>query len=187
MGLDITTVAPLARALKDEYPRLVRNYYRYNPVTNVVTAGDKHFREDISVGDTTFVSMYGFLLLYGNQKQPFINNQSAVVTEDFALKFFGKSNAINKVITIQTPSDGSKHDFVISAVLKKLPYNSISNFAISKTEYQVYLPMENNQYFQGGDKGDNWANVFMVGMIELRKGVSPLVSRQRAQASAGGL
>ncbi len=33
--------------------------------------------------------------------------------------------------------------------------------------------MENNQYFQGGDKGDNWANVFMVGMIELQKGVSP--------------
>ncbi len=54
-----------------------------------------------------------------------------------------------------------------------MPYNSISNFAISKTEYQVYLSMENNQYFQGGDKGDNWANVFMVSMIELQKGVSP--------------
>jgi putative ABC transport system permease protein len=173
MGPDITTLGPLAKTMKDEYPGLVTNYYRFDPVANIVSVGDKHFREDISVGDTTFVSMYGFLLLYGNQKQPFINNQSAVVTEDFALKFFGKSNAINKVITIQTPSDGSKHDFVISAVLKKLPYNSISNFAISKTEYQVYLPMENNQYFQGGDKGDNWANVFMVGMIELRKGVSP--------------
>ena len=173
MGPDITTLGPLAKTMKDEYPGLVANYYRFDPVANIVSAGNKHFREDISVGDTTFVSMYGFALLYGNQRQPFINNQSAVVTEDFALKFFGKSNVINKAITIQTPSDGSKHDFVISAVLKKLPYNSISNFAISKTEYQVYLPMENNQYFQGGDKGDNWANVFMVGMIELQKGVSP--------------
>ena len=173
MGPDVTTLGPLAKTMKDEYPSLVANYYRFDPVANIISAGDKHFREDISVGDTTFVSMYGFVLLYGNQKQPFINDQSAVVTEDFALKYFGKSNAINKVITIQTPSDGSKHDFVISAVLKKMPYNSISNFAISKTEYQVYLPMENNQYFQGGDKGDNWANVFMVGMIELQKGVSP--------------
>ena len=173
MGPDVTTLGPLAKTMKDEYPGLVANYYRFDPVANIVSAGDKHFREDISVGDTTFVSMYGFVLLYGNQKQPFINNQSAVVTEDFALKFFGNSNAINKVITIQTPSDGSKHDFVISAVLKKMPYNSISNFAISKTEYQVYLPMENNQYFQGGDKGDNWANIFMVGMIEMKKGVSP--------------
>jgi putative ABC transport system permease protein len=173
MGPDITTLGPLAKTMKDEYPGLVANYYRFDPVANIVSVGDKHFREDISVGDTTFVSMYGFALLYGNQKQPFINNQSAVVTEDFALKFFGKSNAINKVITIQTPSDGSKHDFIISAVLEKMPYNSISNFAISKTEYQVYIPMENNQYFQGGDKGDNWSNVFMVGMLELQKGISP--------------
>src|SRR5450755_3718799 len=173
MGPDITTLGPLAKTMKDEYPDLVANYYRFDPVANIVSTGDKHFREDISVGDTTFVSMYGFALLYGNQKQTFINNQSAVVTEDFALKFFGESNVINKIITVQTPSDGGKHDFIISAVLKKTPYNSISNFAISKTEYQVYLPMENNQYFQGGDKGDNWANVFMVGMIELQKGVSP--------------
>lgn len=173
MGPDITTLGPLAKTMKDEFPSLIANYYRFDPVANIVSAGDKHFREDISVGDTSFVSMYGFLLLYGNQKQPFINDQSAVVTEDFALKYFGKSNAINKVITIQTPSDGSRHDYVISAVLKKMPYNSISNFATSKTEYQVFLSMENNQYFQGGDKGDNWANVFMVGMIELQKGVSP--------------
>ncbi len=173
MGPDVTTLGPLAKTMKDEYPSLVANYYRFDPVANIVSAGDKHFREDISVGDTSFISMYGFVLLYGNQKQPFMNNQSAVVTEDFALKYFGKSNAINKVITIQTPSDGSKHDYKISAVLKKMPYNSISNFAISKTEYQIYLSMENNQYFQGGDKGDNWANVFMVGMLELQKGVSP--------------
>jgi putative ABC transport system permease protein len=173
MGPDVTTLGPLAKTMKDEYPSLVANYYRFDPVANIVSAGDKHFREDISVGDTTFISMFGFDLMYGNQKQPFINNQSAVVTEDFALKYFGKSNAINKVITIQTPSDGGRHDYVISAVLKKMLYNSISNFAISKTEYQVYLPMENNQYFQGGDKGDNWANIFMAGMIELQKGVSP--------------
>jgi putative ABC transport system permease protein len=173
MGPDVTTLGPLAKTMKDEYPSLVANYYRFDPVANIVSAGDKHFREDISVGDTTFISMFGFDLMYGNQKQPFINNQSAVVTEDFALKYFGKSNAINKVITIQTPSDGGRHDYVISAVLKKMLYNSISNFAIAKTEYQVYLPMENNQYFQGGDKGDNWANIFMAGMIELQKGVSP--------------
>src|ERR1700722_4082209 len=172
-GYDITTLGPLAKTMKDEYPRLVANYYRFDPVGDIVSADDKHFREDISIGDTTFVSMYGFPLLYGNPKHAFINNQSAVVTEDFAIKFFGKPDVINKVITIQTPSDGGKHDFMISAVLKRMPYNSISNFAVARTEYQVYLPMENNQYFQGNDKGDNWSNVFIVGMLQLQKGVSP--------------
>ena len=31
MGLDITTIGPLAKAMKEEYPDLVANYYRYNP------------------------------------------------------------------------------------------------------------------------------------------------------------
>ena len=172
MGIEITTLGPLAKAMKDDYPGLIEDYYRFDPGANIVSVGDKHFREDISVGDTTFVSMFGFPLLYGNPKQAFINDQSAVVTEDLAIKYFGKKDVINKTITIQTPSDGAKHNYVISAVLKKMPYNSITKFAVAKTEYQVYLPMFSNQYFQGGDKGDNWSNVYLVNMIELRKGVT---------------
>jgi putative ABC transport system permease protein len=34
MVLDITTLGPLAKTLKNEYPNLVADYYRYNPVTN---------------------------------------------------------------------------------------------------------------------------------------------------------
>src|SRR5215208_4603627 len=33
MGLDITTFGPLAKSLREEYPSLVANYYRYDPVT----------------------------------------------------------------------------------------------------------------------------------------------------------
>ena len=170
IGLEITTLGPLAKTMKDEYPGLVANYYRFDPVVNIVSVADKHFRTQISVGDTTLVSMYGFKLLYGNPNQAFRNNQSAVVTEDFAKKFFNTTDAIDKVITIQTPSDGMKHDFVITAVLKNMPVNSIANY--TSIPYQVYIPMDANQYFQGGDKGDNWANVFMVSMIELKKGIT---------------
>ena len=31
MGLDITTLGPLAKTLKTEYPTLVADYYRFNP------------------------------------------------------------------------------------------------------------------------------------------------------------
>ncbi|HZX57742.1 MAG TPA: ABC transporter permease, partial [Mucilaginibacter sp.] len=169
-GSPITTLGPLAKAMKDEYPNLVENYYRFDPVVNIVSVGEKHFRTQISIGDTTLVSVYGFPLLHGNPNQAFRNNESAVVTEDFAMKFFGTANAIDKVITIQTPSDGNKHNFIITAVLKNLPFNTINNF--TGPPYQVYLPMDNNQYFQGGDKGDNWANVYMASMLQLKKGVT---------------
>src|SRR5258705_13477303 len=45
MGNAITTVGPLAKRLKEEYPNLVANYYRWDGITSVVSKGDKHFRE----------------------------------------------------------------------------------------------------------------------------------------------
>jgi putative ABC transport system permease protein len=169
-GSPITTLGPLAKTVKEEYPNLVENYYRFDPVVNIISVGAKHFRTQISIGDTTLISMYGFPLLYGNPARAFRNNQSAVVTEDFARKFFGKTDVTDQVITIQTPADGNKHNFVITAVLKNLSFNTVSNF--TKTSYQVYLPMDANQYFQGGDKGDNWSNVYMASMLQLKKGIT---------------
>ena len=171
IGIDITTLGPLVKTMKDEYPSLVANYYRFDPVVNIISNGDRHFRTQISAGDTTLVSMFGFPLLYGNPQKAFLNNESAVVTEDFARKFFDRTDVVGKVITIQTPSDGGKHNFIISAVLKNAPINTVFNF--TNTPYDVYLPMDANQYFQGGDKGDNWANVYMASMLELKQGVSP--------------
>jgi len=170
MGADITTLGPLAKTMRDEYPGLVANYYRFDPVVNIVSAGDKHFRTQISAGDTTLVSMFSFPLLYGNPQQAFRNNESAVVTENFARKFFGKTDVVDKVITVQTPADGGKRNFIISAVLKNAPVNTVINF--TGVAYDVYLPMDANQYFQGGDKGDNWANVYMASMLELKPGVT---------------
>ncbi|HEX9512967.1 MAG TPA: ABC transporter permease [Puia sp.] len=171
MGSDITTLGPLAKTIQEEYPWLVAGYYRFDPVQNIVSSGDKHFRVNISAGDTGFISLYGFPLLHGNPYKAFRNNQSAVVTERFAQKMFGTTDVLNKIVTLQTPADGRQHDFAISAVLKEVPYNTVSGF--TGVPYDLYLPMDANQYFQNGDKGDNWSNVFMVSMIKLQTGVKP--------------
>ncbi|HEY1870256.1 MAG TPA: ABC transporter permease, partial [Chitinophagaceae bacterium] len=73
MGMDITTFGPLAKTAKEEYPDLVENYYRFNPVATVVSVGSDHFKENIAIGDTTLVTMYGFPVLYGNKEKAFAN------------------------------------------------------------------------------------------------------------------
>ncbi|MGN6298394.1 MAG: ABC transporter permease [Ginsengibacter sp.] len=171
MGLDITTLGPLAKTLKAEYPNLVANYYRYNPVTNVVSAGDKHFKENIAIGDTTFVSMYGLPVLYGNPKQAFQNNNSAVITESMAQKLFGKKDALGQRISVLTTVNNEHQDYTISAVLKDIPYNSVFNLV--GDEYNVFVPSVGNRYYLGGDGADNWNQVFEVGMVELQKGIFP--------------
>jgi len=171
MGLDITTFGPLPKTLKEEYPSLIANYYRYNPVTNVVSAGDKYFKEDIAIGDTNFIAMYGFPVLYGNRQHPFTDNNSAVITETMAMKLFGEKNVINKIISILTTQNGEKQDYKVSAVLKDIPYNSVTNL-VGDT-YDVFVPTEGNRYYGGGDPAQYWNSVYEVGMIELQPGKSP--------------
>ena len=167
-GLDITTIGPLAKAMKEEYPNLVANYYRYNPVTNVVSAGNNYFKEDIAIGDTTFVSMYGFPLLYGNKEKPFRDNNSAVITEGMAIKLFGKKNALNERLSIQTINN-EKQDYLVSAVLKDIPYNSVTGLVGDK--YGIFVPTVDNRYYQGGDPSVGWNAIYEVGFIELKDGI----------------
>ncbi len=171
MGLDFTTIGALPKSLKQQFPGLVENYYRYNPVTNVVSAGDRHFQEDIAIGDTTLVSMYGYPILFGDPHHAFINNSSAVITEAFALKLFGDRNAIGKTITI-TNTVGPSQDFKVSAVLQTTSYNTVNNF-IDKKGYAVFVPFEGNRYYQTGAGDDLWNMVLLVGFLELKPGVQP--------------
>jgi len=174
-GLDITTIGPLAKTMKEEYPSLVANYYRYNPVTNVVSAGNNYFKESIAIGDTTFISMYGFPLLYGNANKPFLDNNSAVITESMAIKLYGKKNAINERLSIQTVSN-EKQDYLVSAVLKDIPYNSVTGLV--DDHYSVFVPTVDNRYYQGGDPSVSWNSIYEVGFIELKDGVEPSSLRE---------
>jgi putative ABC transport system permease protein len=169
MGTEIVTIASWAKAIKEEYPDLVANYFRYNPVTNVVSAGDRHFKEDIAICDTTLVSMYGFPLLYGDKGHAFINNNSAVISAKFAKKLFGTTNAIGKPLRIQTTVAGVTQQYIVSAVLKDLPYNTVTH--LLNDTYSVYVPTTGNNYYGLGDPSIGWDNVYEISFIELKPNV----------------
>lgn len=172
-GLSVTTLEPLAKTAKDLYPDLVKNYCRFNLFGNVVSYEDKHFNENIFVGDTTLVTMFGFPLLYGDKSNAFRNGESVVITESIAMKFFGRKDVIDKVLTIQTPLLGTTHDFNITAVLKDLPNNSVTNY-IPGVNDKIFIPLQNNSYFfHKNDKGDDWKNNAAINIIELQPGVKP--------------
>ncbi|AEW00339.1 hypothetical protein A4D02_23715 [Niastella koreensis] len=170
MGSEIVALSPWAKAIKEEYPDLVANYYRFNPVTNVVSAGDKHFKEDIAICDTTLVSMYGFPLLYGDKGHAFTSNNSAVITEKFARKLFGTPDAIGKPLSIQTTVAGVTQEYVVSAVLKDIPYNTVTQ--LINDVYGVYVPTTGNRYYSMGDPAVGWDNVNEVSFIELKPDVT---------------
>ena len=171
-GMGITTTGPLAKALTTNYPTLVAGYYRMNPFTNVVSAGDKHFKEDMAISDTTLVTRYGFPMVYGDPHHAFINSKSAVITSTLARKLFGTDNVIGRTITVAnfTPDNT---DYKVSAVLEDMPVNTVNNY-IDKKGYSVFIPFEGNHTYSAAGAGeDRWTEFTTVSFIELQPGVSP--------------
>lgn len=168
MGLELTTAGPLAKSLKERYPNLVANYYRFDGVTTNVSYGDKVFRESVQIGDSTFLNMYGWTVIDGNVATAMHDPFSVVITESKARKYFGKTNVAGELLAIQNFS-GTKHDFVVSAVIKDLPDNSVTN--ITKTNDDIFVPSNNSKFF--GRDMDQWANIYIVSYLELQKGVTP--------------
>jgi len=168
MGIEITSLAQLPKALKEVYPTLVANYYHWDAISSNVSKGEKHFRESIQIGDSTLLSMYGFGLLHGNPKMAFTNPFSAVITDEMALKYFGKTDVVGQTINIESFT-GTKHDFNIAGVLNKLPDNTVTS--VNGYESNFFLPASAAAFF--GRNLDGWNNVYMVSYIELEKGVTP--------------
>lgn len=167
MGLDLTTVGPLAKALKEQYPHLVADYYRWDGVTSTVSKGDKISREGIQIGDSTLLTMYGFNLLYGDERTALSEPFSVVVTEDRAVKYFGRKNVLGETLTIESFS-GSKHDFKITGVMEKPVDNSVIHLT-PENDNQMYIPTASIGYFSR--TLDAWNDPYRVAYVQLQPGV----------------
>lgn len=168
MGSSLTTIEQLPLALKRDYPQLVANYYRWDGITSNVSRGDKVFREGLQVGDSTFLTTYGFKLLYGDAGSALKDPFSAVITADLAKKYFGRTDVVGQSLSIQNFS-GSNHDFMITAVLAGQPLNSVTTVNEDNSN-QIFLPFAASKFFNRDLKG--WDKLNLLGYVELQPGVS---------------
>lgn len=170
MGFEIGSIAELPVTLQKLYPDLVENHYHWDGVSSNVSMGERHFREDIQVGDSTLLSMYGFGLLQGDPATAFTDPYAAVITQKIAKKYFGKTDVVGKNLTIEN-FFGSKHEFVITGVLKNIPDNSVTHIN-GNNNAGIFLPQRAALFLGRNMKG--WNNTGLVSYITLKKGITPL-------------
>jgi putative ABC transport system permease protein len=170
MGYDLATLGPLAKRLKEDYPTLVKNYYRFDGITSVVSKGDKYFRESIQLGDSTLLTMYGFKLLHGDARTALNELYSVVISKDKALQYFGKTDVVGETISIQNFS-GGKHDFAIKAVLDEIPENSVTTLNADNRN-TFFIPVSTISFF-GRNDIDAWQNIQIASYVELQDAVAP--------------
>ncbi|QNL50980.1 ABC transporter permease [Olivibacter sp. SDN3] len=174
MGMPITTIGALPKALKEEYPDLVRNYYRFDGITCILSHGDQIFSEGAALGDSTLLSMYNLPLLSGNAGTALKDPFSVVITDDIALKYFGTTDVLGQQLDIKN-FNGEKHPFTVTAVLDKMPANSVANLN-EALNHKIFLSAEAVDFFSRDL--DNWQNAFIVGYLELQPDITAAMLTQ---------
>ncbi len=93
------TPLPMGPALKENFPE-VEKQVRINPVSSQLQQGDAKFNERVIIVGQDFFDVFDFEILTGDRDA--LHKQSGVmITERIAKKYFGETNPINKVISLQ--------------------------------------------------------------------------------------
>jgi putative ABC transport system permease protein len=115
------TAAPIGALAKKEIPGIedaVR--IAYNGSYGLYRYHDKIFsEEDCYYTDPSLFTVFDFELVKGDRENPYPDNNSIVVTETIAKKYFGNEEPIGKVIIAD-----DKFNFRVSGVVKDFPKNS---------------------------------------------------------------
>ena len=120
------------------------------------------YESNIFAVDSTFYDVFTVPLIYGNSKTALIEPNSVVLSKNIALKYFGKTDVIGKIVTLELEDSRGPVDFKISGVSENMPSNSHFHYSmlISLTSFPELL---NNQ---------GWTQNSFISYIVLKKGVS---------------
>ncbi|MFL5771674.1 MAG: ABC transporter permease, partial [Flavisolibacter sp.] len=105
---DATTPPALAPAIQKQVPEISSITRVYPPwgVNWLVTYGDKKITEEkIFRVDSSFFDVFTFPFVKGNAKNAFKDVNSIVLTESTAERYFGKQDAVGKVLHVDNLGD----------------------------------------------------------------------------------
>ena len=121
------TPRPLGPALQRDFPqiqRMSRIIFAFRPLVT----GDRVFNEQGYYVEEDFLDLFTFPLASGD-RNALKDKSKIVLTRKTADKYFGKENAIGKVLTLQSGTEQSR-DFVVGAVLEDIPSHSSLQFGV---------------------------------------------------------
>ena len=172
---EFTTLAPLGKELKEQYPQLVANYFTIDAVScNVSDGSENNFRLNLQIADGNMLTMFGIPLIAGNPKTALDVPDGIVLQQDVALKFFGSTDVIGETLILETQNANYNprgfKEFKVTGVMDDIPENSITDNLGDRTD--IYINSANAIYFRA-DIFEAWGNYILQTRLELQPGVTP--------------
>jgi len=164
MGLPITTLAPVGPVMAREYPE-VDCQTRLYLISAILHVGSTNLRCSAMIVDSTALRVFDIPLRTGDPRTALSSPRSVVISERLAEGLFGATDALGKAIRFDT-WDGTQADYVVTAVRRDLPFNSVTNFG--NDDYDVIMPFNAEGDFVSLAAMDSWESKYMVTYVRLK-------------------
>ena len=149
--------AALGPALKSDFPH-IEKAVRVADLKGVFQYEDKVLTELIRFVDPDFLDMFTFPLKFGDKKS-LLNKNAVILSRDISDKYFGKSNPVDKQVTIIF-NKNQKETFIIKGVADKFPENSSFSFDIL-VSFEKFLDFLSNDY-------NRWSGFISATFIQVK-------------------
>ena len=111
---------PLAPTLEANIPEVEATVLvDYNSF--LVGEGESRINERVAIVSNNFFDVFTFKVLKGNETSP-LGRNDIVLTESYALKYFGSEEPVGKALTVQL--GGERLAYNVSAVIEDMPRNT---------------------------------------------------------------
>jgi len=177
-------IAPVGSFAKKEIPEVQDAVRIFKIGDAALKYKEKRFNEkNFAFVDPSYFTVFDFPLLQGNSKQPFPDNNSIVLTQRTARRYFGDENPIGKTVTL-----GIEDLCVVSGVIADYPENSTFQFQvllpISRFNEQAYIKnkttYDNKTFLSSMD--EDWSNFSFETYLLLRPDANLATVSKKLQA-----
>ncbi len=117
------TAAPMAPALKEEFPEVVKAVRIKNDDESLISYGEKSFYETGIFADEDFVDIFSFDFLSGDINSALTEPNSIIISDKIASKYFNDEEPLGKILKYN-----ENIDLIVKGVLADIPENSHLKF-----------------------------------------------------------
>src|SRR6478736_3676094 len=112
--------AGMAEGLQREMPEIKTTVRLSKPSTNLFQVGERKFEEKrVFFADSNFLQVFSYKLIAGNAATAMQRPDAILITEDMATKYFGKEDALGKII-----KKDNNENYTVTGILANVPSNS---------------------------------------------------------------
>ncbi len=149
-----TALTPLIRNDLDEVESMARTV-RWEYLVSVGADGDSYYQA-IKFADPELLKIFDFDYVYGDASG-LADPSGIILSESVAKKFFGTTNAIGKLVTLD-----HKHDLHVTAVIADIPADShFSSGMMDDDQPLILAPLSVLEKIDDRDLTNNWNRLSM--------------------------